>query len=252
MRLLASLTAMMVLAMSNPAGAHTGSSGLHCISCHTTANANGLTIKNTEMYLSDPVETSGKPDQGQLPTIDVVKGTTVQLKIDIGSLAAGKGYAATLWEFKASTGVTNNQVLQYTPDATGAWALNTWHATNEWYVTPNYVYGTSSPKTFTYNLYIKPTAVVGYYLLGFDMATGTTTVPETSDEQMFYLHVVTALPVLGDINRDGAVNTLDLLAVAGSWAKRTGDSGFDARCDLNGDAGVDVVDLLLLADNWGT
>lgn len=52
--------------------------------------------------------------------------------------------------------------------------------------------------------------------------------------------------VPGDLNNDGVVNVLDLLALLGAW----GDCvGCDA--DLNGDDVVDVLDLLALLSNWG-
>ena len=43
----------------------------------------------------------------------------------------------------------------------------------------------------------------------------------------------------------------DLLILADSWPKCTGDAGFQPACDLNQDGCIDVVDLLILADNWG-
>jgi hypothetical protein len=55
----------------------------------------------------------------------------------------------------------------------------------------------------------------------------------------------------GDINSSGRVDVSDVLFLAGSWGLKTGDPGYDARCDLNGDGDVDAVDLLILASNWG-
>ena len=54
-----------------------------------------------------------------------------------------------------------------------------------------------------------------------------------------------------DINGDGHVDVTDLLRLAGSWGKASGQVGFDPACDLNSDGRVNVVDLLILADNWG-
>ena len=66
------------------------------------------------------------------------------------------------------------------------------------------------------------------------------------------VEVIGNVPILaGDINADGYVDVADLLLVASSWSRASGDSGFDLRCDLNGDDRVNVVDLLILADNWG-
>ena len=59
-----------------------------------------------------------------------------------------------------------------------------------------------------------------------------------------------AKPVPGDINADRAVDVIDLLAVAQSWALSWGQTGFNRHCDINGDGEVDVVDLLILADDW--
>lgn len=56
---------------------------------------------------------------------------------------------------------------------------------------------------------------------------------------------------VGDINVDGAVNSLDLSVMASSWGKRLGEGGYVPGCDLTGDNCVDVVDLLTLAGNWG-
>jgi hypothetical protein len=59
------------------------------------------------------------------------------------------------------------------------------------------------------------------------------------------------VPKVGDINGDGSVDVLDLLAMAGSWGSTCGvDRAYDPRCDLNNDGIVDVIDLLTLADNW--
>ena len=58
--------------------------------------------------------------------------------------------------------------------------------------------------------------------------------------------------ILGDINQDGHVDTLDLIILADNWSKSTGDTGFNSLCDLNNDGRMDVVDLLILADHWGT
>lgn len=57
--------------------------------------------------------------------------------------------------------------------------------------------------------------------------------------------------IAGDIDGDSHVDTSDLLILAASWARSTGQPGFDRACDLNFDGSVDVVDLLCLADNWG-
>ena len=54
----------------------------------------------------------------------------------------------------------------------------------------------------------------------------------------------------GDINRDGRVDSLDLLLLTAAWNSRSTDRGYKSACDLNNDGVVDIVDLLILADNW--
>jgi hypothetical protein len=58
----------------------------------------------------------------------------------------------------------------------------------------------------------------------------------------------TVLTIPGDINRDGAVNVLDLQAMVAVWASGPGYSG---AADLNGDGYVNVGDLQILVANWG-
>ena len=57
--------------------------------------------------------------------------------------------------------------------------------------------------------------------------------------------------LIGDLDNDGHVDTVDLLVLAGNWARSAGDPAFDAVADINGDNVCNVVDLLMLADNWG-
>ena len=55
---------------------------------------------------------------------------------------------------------------------------------------------------------------------------------------------------LGDVNGDGCVDLLDLLAMANAWATISTDAGYSAACDLDRNGRIDVIDLLILADNW--
>ena len=54
----------------------------------------------------------------------------------------------------------------------------------------------------------------------------------------------------GDANGDGHANYLDLLILAASYGKRTGDVKYDARADYNKDGIVDYRDLLVLASHY--
>lgn len=55
----------------------------------------------------------------------------------------------------------------------------------------------------------------------------------------------------GDINLDSHVDLVDLLRLAASWGKATGEPEFDAGSDVDNNGYVDVVDLLILAEDWG-
>jgi hypothetical protein len=55
----------------------------------------------------------------------------------------------------------------------------------------------------------------------------------------------------GDYNGDGAVNYQDLLILASSYGKASGQAGYDVRADYDGDGVVNYAELLLLAQNYG-
>jgi hypothetical protein len=47
------------------------------------------------------------------------------------------------------------------------------------------------------------------------------------------------------------VDIADLLILAGTFGKSSGQPGYNAAADLNGSNTVDVSDLLILAGSWG-
>ena len=53
--------------------------------------------------------------------------------------------------------------------------------------------------------------------------------------------------VPGDVNGDGHVNILDLLAVVAAW----GACGSPCPADVTGDGTVNILDLLFVVANWG-
>merc|ERR1712065_95145 len=64
----------------------------------------------------------------------------------------------------------------------------------------------------------------------------------------FYCHprIEFQLGQVGDINLDGNVNLLDILAVISNW----GSAASCALEDVNGDAKVDLLDILQIIDHW--
>ncbi len=74
---------------------------------------------------------------------------------------------------------------------------------------------------------------------------------DTSNNESSYSNEVNktiAVPPLGDINQDGAVDIKDLILVAKDFGKTT---GFNPGCDLNSDGKVDIKDLIIVAKNFG-
>jgi hypothetical protein len=57
--------------------------------------------------------------------------------------------------------------------------------------------------------------------------------------------------VAADITGDGHVDIADLLILAGTFGKSSGQPGYNGAADLNASSTVDVSDLLILAVSWG-
>jgi nitrous oxidase accessory protein len=57
---------------------------------------------------------------------------------------------------------------------------------------------------------------------------------------------------LGDVNRDGAINVLDLIVVAKTLGTHPGDPKWNPNADVNDDGEIDVLDLILVAKYLGT
>ena len=58
--------------------------------------------------------------------------------------------------------------------------------------------------------------------------------------------------LLGDINKDGVVNTTDLLILAAAYGSTPGDIRWNVDADLNKDGVVNLLDLIVLSNDWGT
>jgi len=57
--------------------------------------------------------------------------------------------------------------------------------------------------------------------------------------------------IVGDVNNDGVVNSVDLGEFAGSFGSTLGSSNWDVDCDINEDNIVNVYDLRLIGRNYG-
>lgn len=79
----------------------------------------------------------------------------------------------------------------------------------------------------------------------------TTTTSTTSTSPIGTTTTTLKGSIAGDANGDGHVNYADLLLIASSYGRHSGDYGYDPRADLSGDGRVDYADLLLLATNYG-
>ena len=101
--------------------------------------------------------------------------------------------------------------------------------------------GDGTLKTVTFEVLDVKASTVGLsgYLVG---TNGLRSIP------IFESASVT-VPVLGDVNRDGTVNILDLVAVAASFGKPVSEDGNPA--DVNEDGIVNVVDLVKVAGALG-
>ncbi|MDP4182401.1 MAG: dockerin type I domain-containing protein, partial [Bacillota bacterium] len=50
-----------------------------------------------------------------------------------------------------------------------------------------------------------------------------------------------------DINRDGAVNMIDVITLAKAFGSNQSGLNFDLRCDLNGDKCINMIDVIKIA-----
>lgn len=56
---------------------------------------------------------------------------------------------------------------------------------------------------------------------------------------------------LGDVNRDGSVDMLDIIALKSAWGSTPADSDWNPKADLNKNGVVNINDLLLLYKDFG-
>ena len=61
-----------------------------------------------------------------------------------------------------------------------------------------------------------------------------------------------AFALLGDINRDGAIDWSDFMPLMAAYGSVPGDANWNPACDLNKDGKIDVFDIATCARNYGT
>jgi hypothetical protein len=61
---------------------------------------------------------------------------------------------------------------------------------------------------------------------------------------------VNTVPLVGDIDHDGDVDSADLGALTLAYGSTPSKPNWNAAADLNGDLIIDVKDLRLLGKNW--
>jgi acyl-CoA thioesterase-1 len=89
--------------------------------------------------------------------------------------------------------------------------------------------------------------VIAFGIRSRDLATP----PHTIDRTLSTFVVLGTTFLRGDIDRNGRVDGVDLLAFAPRFGARTPDPRFRTFADLNGDGVVDGQDLAILAANFG-
>jgi len=55
---------------------------------------------------------------------------------------------------------------------------------------------------------------------------------------------------LGDLNNDGIVDHLDLVAFSAAWHKKEGEAGYEPRADFDGDGIIDHDDMFEFSKLW--
>ena len=74
---------------------------------------------------------------------------------------------------------------------------------------------------------------------------GQTDVSNNTRTSLLQVHIP------GDINGDGVVNIIDLVAVGSHFGARRGDPNYLPAADLNNDGVIDIIDLSIVGSTFG-
>ena len=241
MKRLAFLPIVLVLCYTPAAPAEPAFGG-NCLSCHGEWLTDTLYLFG-ENTIADPDESgTGAPDRGPLPVFKAYRGGTTSLQAMVTGLATDETYAVALRRLRFP-GVETGGELKHEPDCD--WAQ--WGESNYYYSDPAIAYrwGTG-PTVFSFDITIEPDATFDYYdlviALGGEYSVGGGLF---CTEQHFYVQV---LPLVGDVNCDGRVNSFDIdafvLALTDlmTYLETYPDCDF-MNADINGDGVVNSFDI---------
>lgn len=213
--------------------------GVNCSRCHSNSR-DGMVIVDY-----DALTNLG---DGDYKTFNVEAGKSVSLSLNVTD--GHDKYAIVLKDLeKKGVQGNNTNSLAFTPDPD--WVDNS-------SMNPPYYVSTSSKhewsggtRPYSFNLQVDNSTPADYYILRFEIAGKGGGL--WSQEEIFYLHVLSSAPVPGngDIDGDGDVNMYDFSLFASHWPDTdcSPENNYCGRADINLDGNVDFNDLYVLAEN---
>lgn len=90
-----------------------------------------------------------------------------------------------------------------------------------------------------------------YFSFGFEAIQGAAMRAEVMERVVNWLGCRRPCGLVGDVNSDGGVDNLDLMAVVAGWHSQAGGAGYRETLDLDRGGDVDVLDVMLAAAHWG-
>jgi len=137
-------------------------------------------------------------------------------------------------------------------------AMNEGTSVETFNVTAYYNGGSIGTRTIT-NLAPGVSATVNFIWNTTGVAKGTYTISanasevteETDTADNGYVDGIVKVKMLGDVDGDSDVDSMDLFTLAAVYGTKTGDPLYNPNCDFDGDGDIDSMDLFTLAANYG-